>query len=92
MTWGSHVEVETRNRIKIAVYAYAYEFCDDPLVSDAVFDELAKSIDKNIKTGNKPIDDFFCKKFETFTGSWIHHHPELIKIDALYHKHYRSRH
>ena len=31
---------ETRARINVALYAYAYEIKDDPLVSDAEFDEL----------------------------------------------------
>ena len=35
---------ETRIRIKVAVAAYAYEVMDDPIMSDAEFDRLARAI------------------------------------------------
>lgn len=79
---------ETWKRIKIAVAAYAYEFENDPIMSDADFDELASLIDLNIDTGNKLLDKFFREEFDEITGQWIHKHPELEKIRQLYITHY----
>lgn len=46
---------ETRNRIKLSVAAYAYEFKDNPIMSDADFDELASKIDTSVSTDRKSV-------------------------------------
>lgn len=63
-----------RARIKIAVMAYAYEIADDALVSDEEYDKL--------------LDDFFKDEFTPDTGMWIHNHPEIDKIAAIYKKYH----
>lgn len=80
---------ETRNRIKLSVAAYAYEFKDNPIMSDADFDELASKIDTSVSTTNPRLDYFFAKNFQPDTGMWIHKHPELSKIDYLYERYYK---
>jgi len=80
------VEEERRRRIDVALWAYAYELMDDPLVSDGRFDQECYKVDLSINTGNKKMDDWFCKEFDPCTGRWIYSHPELHKIDALYHR------
>jgi len=80
---------ETRNRIKLSIAAYAYEFKNNPIMSDAEFDELALKIDKSVSTTNSQMDEFFATHFQPDTGMWIHQHPELDKLDNLYERYYR---
>lgn len=75
---------ETRNRIKIAVAAYAYEVMDDPIMSDAEFDRLARAIRPSVMTGNFPCDMFFATAFNPSTGSWVRSHPGYGKLHGLY--------
>lgn len=83
-------ELERRKRILVSIWAYAYEFESVSLVSDAEFDEVCKSIDKEVLTGNDKMDKFFKESFEAYTGQWIHSHPELEKIKKLYNKHFNK--
>jgi hypothetical protein len=78
------VEIERRNRIRLSLFAYAYEYEDDPLISDAEYDKLSYLIQKDMATGNKTLDRFFNRQFAPHTGQWIHKHPELDKLKALY--------
>lgn len=87
--WGSKQELERRLRIKLSVAAYAYEFCDDPIVSDAEFDSMCQTIDTSISTENKEMDNFFRTHFDSSTGQWIHKHPQLKRIKEIYEKHYK---
>lgn len=84
--WGTPVEVERRNRIRLTVAAYAYEMMDDLLMCDGEFDSLALKINPEISTEHEVLDEFFRTHFAPHTGQWIHAHPELDKVDALYHK------
>lgn len=78
------IETERRNRIRLSLAAYAYEFRDKPIMSDAEYDALALKIDPTVDTGDTELDEFFRTKFDSYTGSWIHHHPQLDKVEALY--------
>lgn len=82
--WGSLIEIERKHRIDVAVWAYSYEYMNDSLVSDEVFDKTCLAIDKNISTGNTVMDNFFSEKFESYTGSWVVEHPELKKLHRIY--------
>jgi hypothetical protein len=82
--WGSEVEVERRNRIRLTLAAYAYEFDDNPIMSDAEFDELSQAIRPEIETGMKKHDEFFSKHFDPNTGMWIRQHPFLRKVEHTY--------
>ena len=88
--WGSPVEVERRNRIKLSIAAYAYEFENTSIISDSDFDDLAKTINIQLSTGNSRMDKFFREHFSEFTGQWIHKHPEKNKLKAIYLKYYRK--
>jgi hypothetical protein len=37
-----------------------------------------------MSTGNKLLDRFFKREFAPHTGQWIHKHPELSKLKAMY--------
>jgi hypothetical protein len=89
------VELERSRRIRLAVAAYAYEFQSTTLMSDAEFDKLSYSIDPSISTVEnrhdkaersrlRKLDKFFREKFDPSTGMWIHTHPELRRVAALY--------
>ena len=93
--WGNDREFQRKVRIMISLYAYAYEFEADPLVDDATFDEYAKLVDPKIKTVEdyydrdrthraEKLDKFFKKEFKSYTGSWIHIHPDLENVKRLY--------
>ncbi len=84
MTWGSPIEIERWRRIRVSVAAYAYEIADSPIMSDAEYDKLAYSIFGRRQTGHKILDRFFLEEFHPSTGQWIHKHPELDKVAALY--------
>lgn len=84
MSWGSPVEIERRRRIRLSLAAYSYEMLDNPIMSDGEFDDECKLVDKTMSTGNRLLDDFFLHEFEPDTGQWIHKHPELDKLKALY--------
>lgn len=83
-SWGSEVEVERRNRIRLTLAAYAYEYDDNPIMSDAEFDELSRKINPKIATGHKQHDKFFREKFESDTGMWIREHPFLRAVERRY--------
>ena len=89
MSWGTKIEIERRNRIRLSLAAYSYEFHDHSIMSDGKYDELSKHIDINVVTGHKVMDKFFKKEFSPDTGMWIHRHPELNKIKALYERLYK---
>jgi hypothetical protein len=86
--WGQgetgKVERERRRRIGCSLWAYAYEFKNVSLVSDAVFDSECQLVDSSITTGHLVLDQFFRTEFDAYTGVWIHRHPELEKVAALY--------
>ena len=74
---------QTRLRIRLAVAAYAYEYHATSLMSDHEFDRLSLLVDKNYRTGNDLLDDFFAKHFEPATGNWVRFHPEKDKLHNL---------
>ena len=78
------IEVERRRRINVALWAYAYEVHDNPLVDDGKFDETCERINLSVSTGNKKMDTWFRRNFDPCTGSWIHKHPDLKGLEALY--------
>jgi hypothetical protein len=80
----SPIEIERRRRIRVSLFAYAYEVKDNPLVSDSYFDKLCLEIKPAVGTGKLKLDKFFKNVFEPHTGQWIHKHPELNKVAALY--------
>lgn len=84
------ISCERRYRIRLSVAAYAYEFMDDPVLTDEEFDNLAKKINVNIKTGNDKLDKFFKEEFSADTGMWIHKHPEKEKLKNLYKEYYKK--
>ena len=89
---------ERKNRIKLSVAAYAYEFKNTSIMSDGDFDALALTINPQLSTieeyHSDPIqvkrytelDNFFKTEFQPDTGQWIHKHPELDRLEALYKK------
>ena len=82
--WGSEVEVERRNRIRLTLAAYAYEFDDNPIMSDAEFDDISRKINPDIATGSKRHDKFFREKFDPDTGMWIRQHPFIRAVERAY--------
>ena len=89
--WGTTPEVERRNRIQVSVAAFAYELMGESIMTDDEFDALARSIRPEVMTGRFNLDAFFLSRFSPDTGMWIHQHPELAKIEQLYHDYYRGR-
>ena len=75
---------EIRNRVRLTVAAYAYEFFNTQLMTDHEFDALALSINPRISTGNDKLDEFFRTEFVTFSGVWIHNHPDLDSTRKAY--------
>jgi len=86
--WGTPVEVERRLRITLSVATYAYEVLDRPCMSDAMWDVLAARINRWMPTGHPVMDEFFMTQFSPMTGMWIHDHPELAGIKAIYDRYY----
>ena len=80
-SWGDWIEVERRTRIKLCVAAYAYEIDQHPILTDAQFDALAMSSNRNIRTGR--FDLWWRQTFQPYTGSWIHSHPDLEGVRRL---------
>lgn len=85
------VERQRWLRIRLAIAAYAYELRADSIMTDAEFDSLSLEVDTSVKTGRRKLDNFFAKHFSPDTGGWVHHHPELRKVAALYDTHWRDR-
>jgi hypothetical protein len=75
---------ETRRRIRVAVAAWAYEIHDDPLMSDAEFDTLAREIDVDRSTANSDMDRWFATEFSPDTGQWVHRHPDKDGLERVY--------
>ena len=59
----SIIEAEIRRRIRLSVAAYAYEYKNDSIMSDALFDEMSNAVDTSVITGNRKMDNFFKKHF-----------------------------
>jgi hypothetical protein len=85
-------EIETRRRIKLAIWAYAYEIENVSLVPDCVYDVECRLVDLSVATARGDLDAWFCSSFDPSTGMWIHHHPELNKIQQLYRKYHDPQH
>lgn len=75
---------ETRARIRIAVAAWAYERHNDPLMTDADFDDLALTIDVRKNTSRPDLDEWFRANFNPSTGMWVLSHPEQSGLEAIY--------
>lgn len=75
---------ETRNRIRVAVAAWAYEVRNDPIMSDAEFDALARSIDLGRSTQNQDMDQWFQENFNPNTGLWVYLHPDKGGLERIY--------
>lgn len=82
---------ETRRRIRVAVAAWAYEVHNDPIMSDAEFDELALSIDLDRSTARGDLDEWFANHFQPDTGMWVHQHPEKAGLERIYRMLRRSK-
>lgn len=81
---------EIRRRIRVAVAAYAYEIANDPVMSDAQYDSLAREIDPDAPTNDAELDRFFMVHFDPDTGQWVHKHPHLGLLKHLYETIYRA--
>jgi hypothetical protein len=101
LTFTNTPEQERKNRIKLSLAAYAYEFDNNSIMTDSDFDELSKCIDVTMPTTETyhtkeqllrytALDAFFIKEFQADTGQWIHKHPELPVLAALYTKLYKT--
>lgn len=88
---GLPEEVERRNRIHVTMAAYAYEYYDETIMSDGVFDDLCKRIQPEMDTGNAAMDKFFREEFSPHTGQWVRKHPDIAGLDRLYNKFYRRK-
>ena len=88
MPWGTPIEQEVRRRITVAVAAYAYEVLDISIMADHDFDRLAQTINPQQGTCHPLLDEFFAHRFSPMTGMWIHDHPELPKIKAIFERWY----
>lgn len=76
--------LERRRRIRLSLAAYAYEIMNDSIMSDAEYDKISLEINVDQATGNDKLDQFFKGEFSADTGQWIHKHPELDKLAAMY--------
>lgn len=77
-------EREKRRRMNVVLWAYAYEIMDNPLVSDADFDQQCRFVNLSINTDRPDLDEWFRKNFDPCTGSWIRSYPEIDKLEKLY--------
>lgn len=68
----------------VLLWAYAYEFQDDSLVSDAVFDQTCLEIDLSIDTDRPDLDEWFRKEFFPDSGMWVRSFPELDRLHLRY--------
>lgn len=81
---ASVLEKERRRRIQVALWAYAYEFKNDPLVSDEIFDKACSEINLAQTTDNVIMDEWFKTHFDPCTGQWIHLYPNLKRLEEIY--------
>lgn len=81
--YSDRVSLETRKRIRVAVAAWAYEVMQTPIMTDAEFDKLAESIDLSIDTRRPDLDKWFRKNFQSYTGSWVHGHPDRTRLNQI---------
>lgn len=86
--WGSPVEREVQRRILVTQAAYAYEIANKIIMSDYSFDKLAQTINPRFGTCHPVLDEFFATRFSPMTGMWIHDHPELDRVAALFKRYY----
>jgi len=85
----SRLEKERRRRIRLAVAAAAYELFDQPVMSDAEFDQLAREIMPKFRTGHDALDRFFATEFDPDTGVWVRRHPEQDGLKRILREVYR---
>lgn len=70
-------------RIRVAIFAHAYEYYNESLVDDTTYDALARDVDVSIETDRPDLDLWFKENYQDHTGSWVHSHPELKRIDEI---------
>lgn len=75
--------LERQRRIVLAAWAYAYEIDGNEVVDDARFDALAYLIDLGQGTGDDAMDEWWRANFQPYTGTWIHHHPDLPGVERV---------
>lgn len=75
---------ETRKRVRLTVAAWAYEKHNDPIMSDAEYDQLALSIDLRKTTSRPDLDDWWRENFNPSTGMWVFRHPEVDIVEKAY--------
>ena len=63
---------------KYLMCAYAYYVEDDPLISDAEFDELAKFIHKNWDAIDHPHKDLIIPN-DLLAGTYLGKYPSMVK-------------
>lgn len=83
-TWGTPIETERHKRIRLTLWAYAYEMQSVSIVSDGVFDAVARSSQPLIETGR--LDQWWRENFTPDTGMWIRSHPEMHLVERMYHR------
>lgn len=84
------VEAEIRRRIRLSVAAYAYEYKNDSIMSDVLFDEMSCIVDTSVTTGNCKMDNFFKKHFDPATGMWIRQHPDKAGLENIYQRYFKK--
>lgn len=70
----------------MALWAYAYEIIGESLVDDKTYDEISLEINTKVPTDRPDLDIWFIQNFEPYTGQWVHKHPELDRLEALYNR------
>lgn len=80
----TRVEEEIWMRIRLTMAAYAYEFDATSIMTDEEYDAMSLRIDLSIDTGRPYLDEFWRREFRTYTGQWIHKHPELDRVKWRY--------
>ena len=81
--YSDRVCLETRKRIRVSVAAWAYEVLNSSIMTDAEFDALAESVDLSIDTRRPDLDKWFRKNFKSYTGSWVHGHPDRERLNLI---------
>jgi hypothetical protein len=84
MDWGGEIELEKKRRINVSLWAYAYEFLNESLVEDYIFDAECLLVKPEIETGSFIEDKFFKNEFTPSTGMWVRKHPDLTGLAFVY--------
>jgi len=75
---------EIWRRKVLASTTFGIELRGLSVILEEDWDKSAQRVQRGMGTCHPLLDEFFATRFTPMSTSWIHHHPELDKVAAMF--------